>query len=144
MSSLDKIFWYGVMHDQIDGVWHQVEPLVDRALKYSEGEFDREKIIAGLKKRAMQLWCVRGAENGAPIAVVVTEVIPYPGRKKCIVVLLAGKELATWIHLLPAVLEPWAKEQGCQSMVAWCREGLAYVLKGLGWRRRQVVMEKEI
>lgn len=101
-------------------------------------DFTPEDILLGAKRGKFQIWIVHEEKI---VAVVVTEIIKYSARKVCLVKALAGKGIGEWIYLLDAVLIPWAKASGCDTIRGYCRPGLAKILD---WKVTKIVMEKEI
>jgi hypothetical protein len=133
-----SVNWHGVQPVNIDEEWGVLGPQVTRALARRHPTHDAEQIRAACTSGAMQMWVVDG------YGFCVTEVRRHPLRTDCVIVLLGGCALEQWIHLLPSVLEPWAREKGCQCIRAFCRLGLERVLHPLGWMKEQVVMAKEL
>ena len=48
----------GVPVDMIDGVWMKVQPWINKALEFGNGEFEIGDIYTALIDREMQLWIV--------------------------------------------------------------------------------------
>ena len=53
----------GVPIDMIDGVWVKVQPWINKALEYGNGEYGIEDIYSALLDREMQLWIVYEMPN---------------------------------------------------------------------------------
>ena len=101
-------------------------------------DFTPEDIFLGAKNGGLQIWIVYEEKI---VAVVVTEIVKFSSRKVCLVKALAGRGIDQWIHLLDAVLIPWARASGCDTIRGYCRPGLAKILN---WKVTKIVMEKEI
>lgn len=136
MSSLAD--WYHVPAFQVQAHWHLALPFVQRALAY-QSDHDENSVYRNLVIGDMQLWLVH--EPGAVKAAVVTRFLQYPLRKVCLIFGLGGDDMEQWIDLLPAVLEPWAKAQGCTHIELRGRAGWERML---GWHREAIVLRKEL
>jgi len=65
-----------VAHDDIKYVWDEVVPLMDVALKHSEGELLTEDLVEHLDNEDLRLWVAM--LNDKVIAAMITEIITYP------------------------------------------------------------------
>ena len=73
--------------EDIDLVWDDVVPLIERALQHAEGELIPEDIKTHLDKGDLRLWIA--LEGKETIAAMVTEIIQYPRKKIVRVITLA-------------------------------------------------------
>ena len=64
-----------IQPDDLEMVWDEVVPLIEAALKYSEGEVIPEDLVQPIKTGKMQLWV---AMSGGVIAAMITEIVVYP------------------------------------------------------------------
>lgn len=129
----------GVRSEKIGGLWPRVRPFVDRALSHAGGRYAPDDVLAALLRAQMQLWTAI-SENGIE-AVLVTEIIDYPRRRRCNLFLSAGNALEACLEHLPAI-EAWARAQGCDAIEASGRPGWERVLPG--FRRTHVMLEKAL
>lgn len=104
----------GIPFDEIDLVWEGVEPLVDRAMEYSDGKMLSDDVYNSLKLKEMQLWLVPGG-------VWVTRIVQYPQSTRLEWIAAAG-EYQNWTEEFP-YLFAWAKEQGCDAVEIAGRPG---------------------
>lgn len=96
-------------------------------------------IYALLLRRQLQLWVVRcGAETRA---CGVTRIEDYPRARVCGMLLVAGKEMDSWLHF-DKDIEAWAREQGCTAMEGPGRRGWERVAAPLGWQPVWTVYRK--
>ena len=95
-----------------------------------------------LQSRAMQLWLMRGGQGVAVRGALVTEIANYPRKKTAILRLFAADEglRAAWRPLL-AVVETWARAQGCDGIEVFGRPGWTRILD---YELTQVVLRKEL
>lgn len=116
-AAVDFYFWEA---------WALIEPAVARG-----GLYTQESVLAALKAGEMQLWCAESGEE--MVMALVTEVATYPARKICTAMFVGGRELDRCMPIL-ADIEQWAREIGCDRMVADGRRGWAKKLTGYAER----------
>jgi hypothetical protein len=75
------------------------------------------------------------------IAAAVTKLQQVGRRKLCIIVACGGDEITRWLDLL-ALIEDWAKSEGCDAMRIMGRRGWSRVLPA--YRLTRIVLEKEL
>ena len=132
----------GVPVDMIDGVWMKVQPWINKALEFGNGEFEIGDIYSALIDREMQLWIIYERPENHIVLAVVTQIVEYPQKKACRVVALGGENHLLWEERL-VIIERWAMEQGCSSLEAFVRSGLAKKMKNLGYNSIYTVVSKE-
>jgi hypothetical protein len=128
----------GVPAATIERVWPRVLPWIERALAEGLGHLDSTDLRAALERRDMQLWIAR--REDAVVAALVTEIVAYPRRKVCRLVLMGGEdgEREAWLPWLP-LLEAWARAEGCDLVEIYGRPGWARLVRH---DRRRVVLER--
>ena len=125
--------------EDIDLVWKDVVPLIEKALQHAEGELVPGDIKKHLDKGDLRLWVA--LEGKETIAAMVTEVIQYPRKKIVRVITLAGKNMDMWYDFLP-MIEGYAIRNGCSSLEAWSRKGMARKLKD--WKHSYDIITKDL
>src|SRR5882672_11441289 len=130
----------GVHPSHVAMLWPQIRAFVLSAMRlgYDEfyGEADiRQACIDG----AMQLWVACG--DTAIEAAIVSRIVRYPKRAVCQVPLIGGRRMATWLSAMQAMIESYARANGCTHMegagrLAWCRAA--------GYRNIGPVLMKEL
>ena len=125
--------------EDIDLVWDDVAPLIGKALQHAEGELVPDDIKKHLDKGDLRLWVA--LEGKETIAAMVTEVIQYPRKKIVRVITLAGKNMDMWYDFLP-MIEGYAIRNGCSSLEAWSRKGMARKLKD--WKHSYDIITKDL
>ena len=131
-----------IQPDDLEMVWDETVPLIDAALKYSEGELLPEDLIEPLKTGKMQLWVA--LKDNHVIAAMITEIIIYPRKRVLRVITIAGKDgrgMSKWYGFLPLV-EGFALSNNCSSLEAWTRKGMAKKLKD--WEHKYMVITKDL
>jgi hypothetical protein len=122
-------------------VWDEVVPLIEAALKHSEGEVIPEDLIKPIKIGKMQLWV---ALSDGVIAAMITEIVVYPRKRVLRVITIAGKDghgMSKWYGFLPLV-EGFALSNNCSSLEAWTRKGMAKKLTD--WEHKYMVITKDL
>ena len=125
--------------EDIDLVWDDVVPLIEKALQHAEGELVPDDIKKHLDKGDLRLWIA--LEGKETIAAMVTEVIQYPRKKIVRVITLAGRNMDMWYDFLP-MIEGYAIRNGCSSLEAWSRKGMARKLKD--WKHSYDIITKDL
>jgi hypothetical protein len=93
-----------------------------------------------LKSRDLQLWL---AWDGTVMALAVTELVRHPRKLCCRIRICTGRERRAWQSFL-AVLEAWAKAQGCAAMELIARPGWSRILAQHGYETTHLFCEKEL
>lgn len=133
--------WAGLTPEVAQDHWPEIESILEPAMRKNRSDFRPEDILLGVKEKRYQLWVVF---DDRIRAVVVTEILKFPVRKVCFVLVLAGRDLNEWIHLLEAVLMPWSKAEGCVKIRGLPRKGLGPILSARGWKTTRLVMERDL
>jgi len=87
----------------------------------------------------MQLWVI--VEGREITACGVTQILNYPRKKVCLMLLVSGRDFHKWSDKLDEIGK-WASDIGCTSFEAFCRPGWKRVLKD--WEEINTVMRKPI
>jgi hypothetical protein len=125
--------------EDVDMVWDDVSPLIEKALLHAEGELIPDDIKKHLDTSELRLWVA--LENKDVIASMVTEIVQYPRKKIVRVITLAGKDMSMWYDFLP-MLEGYAIRNGCSSLEAWTRKGMTRKLKD--WKHSYDIITKDL
>jgi hypothetical protein len=119
----------GVLAGDLDYVWPTVEPILQRALDRSRGEYLAEDLHGYIKRREMQLWIA--VNDGEIKAACLTEIVNFPRLKVCRLVIAAGEGMHHWVKLGSDIFKDWAKAQGCEEIRGGGRKGWS---RALGWK----------
>jgi len=117
-----------------------VGPMLDRATCLASGRVDSEDVLRMCDEGTMQLWLAMRNERDV-IAVLVTELVEFPGRKVCNLLFCAGEDMHTWAHKL-AEIEAWAAGEGCEIVTIQGRAGWGRMFPE--YRLAYVTLEREI
>jgi hypothetical protein len=130
----------GIPSADVDAVWPLAAPLIDAACRRGRDKETAEDIRRALGDRALQLWL---AWDGAVVAVAVTEIVCHPRKRCCRIRICTGRARAGWQHYL-AVIEAWARAQGCAAMELIARPGWSRHLARHGYATTHLFCEKEL
>jgi hypothetical protein len=128
----------GVPSHEVEEIWDEIEPLVSAACCRSFPKRTVSDVLEAVQKRDMQLWL---AAEEKIYAVIITEIMNYPLRNVCRVVIATGTERRRWQHFI-ATIEQWAKAQGCQSMELVARPGWKKIFRD--YTLTHIHLEKEL
>lgn len=133
--------WLRKEADEHALLWGAIEPLLERACRYSDGRFDPENVRIGVVNGHLQLWAAfRGEED--VVAVMVTTLAHFPtGKKTADIVLLGGSDRDGWMSFLD-VVEKWALKNECDTLTCMGRKGWARDLHD--WKVVAWSFEKEL
>lgn len=119
-------------------------PVAREYLKESirlNGALDDEDVLSLIKQEKAQLW---GIHDGDLKAVMVTEVIIYPKKKRLNVMLIGGHEMYLWNDVVVKTLEAFGKSHGAVEIEGAGRRGWVKSLDAFGFKEYATVMVKEI
>jgi hypothetical protein len=109
--------------EDLDIVWAQCEPLLEKAL---DGSYNTYDILNYVQQNRMQLWI---SWNDKVECAFVTEVCDYPQMRIMRWVLAGGNNIENWLDQILIKVEDWAKKNGCQRSEIVGRKGWTKVLK---------------
>jgi hypothetical protein len=132
---------YGIQRDQISEVWPEVCPWIEAAAETTRGKWDAEDIRAGLLTGEDQLWIWK---TDTAFAVGVTRLANYPKQRVCNLRIVTGTSMAEWAQPCIETIEAWARENGCHAMEFQARPGWERFLKGRGYDKTHVYMERAL
>jgi len=122
MSSLGRVVTQVPVED-LEFIWSQVKPQIEKALDGSYSSYD---ILEYIKQNRMQLWI---SWNDGIEASFVTEVCDYPQLRVLRWVLAGGSNMESWLDLVTSKVEDWAKRNNCQRLEIVGRKGWTKVLR---------------
>lgn len=135
MSSLGRVITQVPVED-LEFIWSQVKPQIEKALDGSYSSYD---ILEYIKQNRMQLWI---SWNDGIEASFVTEVCDYPQLRVMRWVLAGGSNMELWLDLVTSKVEDWAKRNNCQRLEIVGRKGWTKVLRD--YKPQAVYFVKEL
>lgn len=132
---------YGIQRDEIDAVWPEVRPWIERACATNRGKYDAEDIRTGLLAGEDQLWIWK---TTTAFAVGITRLANYPRQRVCTLRIVTGTNAAEWQYEAIETIERWAKANGCHAMELQARPGWARRLRSRGFEMTHLYLEKPL
>lgn len=121
-------------------LWPQLEPLIEEACRWSNGQFNVLSVVNGVLDGALRL-AVFFEKDKVQSALVLTVSEFSTGRRILEVLLASGTAMREWMKLEDE-LTAYAKANGCHAVRMIGREGLQKALTT--WKRTAIVLEREI
>jgi hypothetical protein len=125
--------------EYIETVWPQIEEYLDGAAKYTYGRFTVEDVKDGILTKPQQLWIA--FDDNAIYGAVVTEITQYPRMRALVMHFTGGKQLKSWKPDMLELLQRFAKENGCDIIESYGREGWGKVFEHDGFKSRFMFYE---
>lgn len=125
MSLSDSIVTQVPVED-LEFIWSQVVPHIERAL---DGSYSTYDILNNIQDNRMQLWISWNNTDKRVEAAFVTEVCDYPQIRTMRWVLAGGNNMEEWLNPLLEKVENWAKKNKCQRLEIVGRKGWTKVLR---------------
>ena len=131
----------GVQSYQMEGVWPHVKDYFQSFEDRSKGEISAGELLHQVIKRERQCWI---ALDGKEVkACALTEV--QGGALKTVVLgFCAGKDMQEWYREMVDEIERWAAHMGSKRVRCIPRLGWEPSLKGLGYKKTHLLMDKDI
>ena len=126
--------------DYIETAWPQVESYMEGAAEYTYGRYNVEDIKQGVLTKPQQLWIAFDADNKI-LGAVVTEIVVYPRMRSLVMHFTGGVDLKSWKPDMLSMLQRFAKENGCDVIESYGREGWGKVFKNDGFKSRFMFYE---
>lgn len=130
-----------VPKEYIELVWDRIEPYLDGAAKYTYGRFNVEDIKEELLTKDQQLWIAYDDVTETTYGAVVTEIITYPRLKTLVMHFTGGIELPKWKTPMLEALQEFARNNDCDVIESYGREGWGKVFKDDGFTKRFMFYE---
>ena len=123
-------------------VAHDVERFLEPAITLSGGRDDMSSVWKQLLAGQFQLWMAFEDEDNTPKGALVTRIEHYPLKKMINYLYIGGDDLKEWHKDMLAIVEKFAKENGCQGMELVGRKGWERFLKECGWEAKHIICER--
>jgi hypothetical protein len=118
--------------EYVDQVWPDVEPFVNKALKYASGKYEPGDVQELVIRFGYPLW-IAFDDDGIKGA-VITRFIQYPRKKYLFLEFCGGRDGFSWKAPMLSVLRSWAKDNGCDGIEGAGRDAWQRVFKGDGYK----------
>ena len=126
-----------VPSEDLEFIWSQVAPLIEKAL---DETYNIKDILYGIANDRMQLF-ISWNDNRVESA-VVTEIAQYPQAKILRYFLAGGTNLDNWLERIQEKIEKFAKQNKCTHLEVAGRKGWVRKLKG--YKMKAIILSNEI
>jgi hypothetical protein len=127
----------GIRHNQAHLIWNEVEPILQRALEYSDNKYSLEHIKKCVEERDMQLWVTF---NNSQVATAgISQIVNYPCEKRMVILFLSGNSENLYNHW--KTMSTWGKANGCTSCEIYGRPGWERKLESIGFKKIHTVLK---
>lgn len=137
---------YLIPPSELINVWASISHLIDRMALSSKGKFLSSDIIKAIVGNEFQLWIATN-EAGEPKSICIGRIVDFPQKRVYEPIAVTADELpehlGAWVDMWE-IIESWAKAQGCTLMQPLGRPAFEKILKGKGYRKTHVLLEKDI
>lgn len=133
---------HGIYSYRIDEVWPEIEPMLEEAIKYSDGKFTAKCVKDALTTKEMQLWVAVNKKEKIQ-AFAVTQIVNYPAKRVMIIMFASGSCLEKWLHFIH-ILKNYAEYQDCRSIEIYGRKGWEKKLAPYGYQTIHSVYRLEL
>ena len=118
--------------EYVQQIWPQVEPLVQKAVKYTYGRHNTTDILDLLLNYDHALWIAFNEDK--ILGAGITSFIQYPQAKYLNFLFCGGEKLKAWKDPMLALLRRWAKDNHCDGIEGTARIGWANIFKRDGYK----------
>lgn len=130
---------YHVSRNDIAKAWGGVCDLLEPACERSDGDWKIDDVYHELMNDGLQLFVWQ--PKNKVIAACVTKIYSNRNHKICAMPLIGGIAMNDWLQVEDQLVK-FAKEQGCDQLEGYCRDGWLRVLKN--WRKVWTTMRRNI
>ena len=132
--------FYVVETHRVQQIWHEVEPMLAKAMAHSGGEYSLEQLKVMLTQ-GKQTLCV-GAEDDLSIKCALTiEWINYPNDRVAFITSIGGKTDKQGF----GEFENWVRANGGTKIQGAAFEAVARLWKrAYGFENRYIIVEKQV
>jgi hypothetical protein len=122
------------------GVWPQVEPYLQRALRHGQGdETDAPHVLAALLQGISTMLVAH--EDDEVFGAVIMRVSDHDTCRKIWLDFVIGRKMSRWIDQVEDFLREYMEIVDAKCVEGSCRPGIAKVLERRGHKRKAVIME---
>ena len=122
-------------------VWPTVEPMLEKAVRRSNGRYEIQDVLAAIMRGNEVLWIA--LEDEEILGSLTTSIMDYPHRRFLVGHWLGGKQIMKWRHEMLDTLDNWALDNKCDGFEMTGRYGFNKIFEGRGWSQPFVVLEKD-
>ncbi len=134
------MFFSYVPPDEIDLVWAQLVPMIERGLRRGAGD---SLTVESIKQSVESGDCILLAvHDGLDVAAaIIFEIQQHAAKKILCVVMVAGRDFDSWAQEAKEMMLALKTEYGADAIRSTVREGFVKKLIGYGWTKKATLME---
>lgn len=125
--------------DDVANAWPMVSPMLDRVISRNS-RYSLESVRAKLDQKTYCL-LVAATEKELQSCCIIT-INEYPAQRWLTIIMCAGDNMVQWLVDGIAFIEKFARWQDCAGIELTGRRGWERALRALGFKRRDMMMEK--
>jgi len=114
--------------------------MIQAAIDSGDEPYNLNEIKEDIDKNRMQLWAI--FENNGEMKAAFVTTIAYAG-KVLLIFFAGGEDMKNWLYLFHELMR-WGKDNGCTSCEVHGRLGWDRALKPYGFRKKKIVLEKDL
>jgi hypothetical protein len=122
--------------------WPAINEWIVSALNHGGVFLVAEQVWSALLLGQMTLWLAVDEQEQVH-ACAVTQVIQYPKIRACNYIVVGGREMDSWFHLITGI-EDHAKSAGCECMESISRPGMAKKAREHGYLPLVSILRKAL
>ena len=132
--------FYTVETHRVQQIWHEVEPMLAKAMAHSGGEYSLEQLKVMLTQ-GKQVLCVCAEDDLSIKCALTIEWINYPNDRVAFITAIGGKtEKSTFEQF-----ENWVRTSGGTKIQGAAFEAVARLWKrAYGFENRYIIVEKQV
>ena len=128
--------------EHVGALWPHVRGyLADALARDRAGRYLPADVLHEILHGRVKLWIEWNNETGQVDAAVITEIINYPQLRELRIWLVGGRNMTTWAKPALAMVEDFARAEGCRLVSGGLRKGWARIG---GYRISGVTLEKRL
>lgn len=128
--------------DKVAAMWHVAQPMLEKALKHSDGELTDTHIYNTLMNGERALWIV--FKNDKPIASITTRIDKHKsGLKVCVIDFAGGESFKEW-DTFTDYIEPYYASMGCTKMEIAGRAGWLRLHTAKNFKLKYCILRRDI
>ncbi len=129
-----------VAPEHIPGVWGDIAPLIEKALKHAQGEMTTlQDTYAAMRLGWIGTWVVLDGDE--IVGVLGYEQQKNPGNKVLFLNFVAGRNFDDWVEVMERMLIKHKEQIGYDVIWSSSRAGMMKKLKKRGWKVKSYIME---
>lgn len=133
-----------LQQDQIDPLWHLVEPLLRLAVDVTPDKLSTDDVLQQTHEGVYGIWVIIDEKNKDIVAAAATRIGEYPKGNALCVDFVGGKRMREWLPDFAERMREHAKHNNCKWLEGYGRRAWERWLKPHGWKPKMTIYEMEL